>query len=112
MTCTTHHHACECREAAHAAEIARLQEIVRGVDDGGHWYSQQTMDARVAEIARLTAEVERLRADAQRLTWLALHPRGAKIAVDGYLKDCIFWGISSASNNTLREAIDAAMGET
>ncbi len=24
MTCTTHHHACDCREAEHAAEIARL----------------------------------------------------------------------------------------
>lgn len=36
--CTTHHHACDCREAAHAATIERmLQEI----------------EARDAEIARL-----------------------------------------------------------
>jgi len=25
MTCTTHHHACDCREAKHADEIARLK---------------------------------------------------------------------------------------
>lgn len=37
-TCTTHHHACDCREAAHAATIERmLQEI----------------EARDAEIGRL-----------------------------------------------------------
>ena len=25
MTCTTHHHACDCREAAHTAEVAALK---------------------------------------------------------------------------------------
>lgn len=103
MTCTTHHHACECREAAHAAEIARLQEIVRGVDDGGHWYSQQTMDARVAEIARLTAEVERLRVWAERLIPHAkwLRQCAAEIASAGRFG----WGNTCTA---AADAIDAA----
>lgn len=57
----------DCELCEMAAEIARLREIVAGVDDGGHWYSQQTMDARVAEIARLTADLEKCREDADRL---------------------------------------------
>lgn len=44
MTCTTHHDACECREAAHAAEIARL-----------------------------TAEVHRLRENAERWSYCVTH---------------------------------------
>ena len=32
MTCTTHHNACDCREAAHAAEVARLTAIVAAAD--------------------------------------------------------------------------------
>ena len=47
--------------------------------------------------------------DTKRLNWLALNPRGAKIVVDGETKDCIFWGVSSVPEHTLREAIDAAM---
>jgi hypothetical protein len=27
--CVTHHHACDCREAAHAAEVARLRAALR-----------------------------------------------------------------------------------
>ncbi|MHB1939014.1 MAG: hypothetical protein ACYCOR_20940 [Acidobacteriaceae bacterium] len=61
-----------------------------------------------AEIARLPGEVEGLRKDAEQLNWLALHPRGAQIVINGEPRDGIFWGISSAPNNTLREAIDAA----
>ena len=34
MTCTTHHDACECREAAHAAEIARLTAEVAELRKG------------------------------------------------------------------------------
>ena len=49
------------------------------------------------------------RKDTLMLDWLALHPRGAQIVIDGKTQDCIFWGISSAPNNTLREAIIAAM---
>jgi hypothetical protein len=26
--CVTHHHACDCREAAHAAEVARLRATI------------------------------------------------------------------------------------
>jgi hypothetical protein len=43
------------------------------------------------------------------LDWLSLHPRGAEIVIDGQKRDCIFWGISSAPDNTLREAIAAAI---
>ncbi|CAN7346063.1 hypothetical protein LJR168_001983 [Pseudoxanthomonas sp. LjRoot168] len=46
--------------------------------------------------------------DTRRLNWLATNPRGANIMVDGEAKPCIFWGVSSAPNHTLREAIDAA----
>lgn len=46
--------------------------------------------------------------DTARLNWLALHPRSAQIVVDGTPKACIFWGISSAPEITIREAIDAA----
>ena len=31
------------------AEITRLRELVAGQDDGGHWYSQASMDAVVRE---------------------------------------------------------------
>ena len=35
------------RERAEQAEreVDRLRELVRGQDDGGHWYSQETMNA-------------------------------------------------------------------
>ena len=39
-----------------AAEIERLRELLRGLDDGGHWYSQQTMDAVRREKDELRAE--------------------------------------------------------
>ena len=42
MTCTTHHHACECREAAHAAalaqaaaEVERLRRALGQIRDVG-----------------------------------------------------------------------------
>ena len=80
-------------------EIARLREIVAGVDDGGHWYSQQTMDARVAEIARLTAELEKCRENAERLVPHAkwLRECGLEIAHAGHYG----WA------NTLTMAADA-----
>ena len=34
---------------AAADEITRLRELVAGQDDGGHWYSQASMDAVVRE---------------------------------------------------------------
>jgi hypothetical protein len=34
---------------AQDAEIARLRELVAGEDDGGHWYSQASMDAVIRE---------------------------------------------------------------
>lgn len=47
MNCTTHHHACDCREAAHADELAQLRaEIARyraelreiqGIASPGSW---------------------------------------------------------------------------
>lgn len=47
--------------------------------------------------------------DTARLNWLSMNPRGAEIVIDGVRKPCVFWGVSSAPENTLREAIDAAM---
>ncbi len=46
------------------ADNDRLREIAKGIDDGGHWYSQQTMDAVAAERDQLreqrdNAEAER-----------------------------------------------------
>ena len=52
--CTTHHYACDCREAAHAAEVARLN----------------------AEIGRLNAEIGRLR-EAIRVNALIWRPEGS-----------------------------------
>lgn len=46
--------------------------------------------------------------DTELLNWLALHPKGAEIVIDGKATPCVFWGISSDPSNTLREAIQAA----
>lgn len=59
----------------------------------------------------LEASLAACRADAERLDWLSLHPRGAQIMVDGSTKDCVFWGVSSDPENTLRDAIDAARSQ-
>lgn len=67
---------------------------------------------RIKSIAmKLTAAPNYSDTDSKRLDWLALHPRPAQVVVDGEIKDCIFWGIASAPENTLREAIDAAVQE-
>lgn len=42
---------------------------------------------------------------------LALHPRGAQVVINGQATPCVFWGVSSYPDNTIREAIDAAMQE-
>lgn len=47
--------------------------------------------------------------DTARLNWLATNPRGAEIVVDGERRPCVFWGISADPEQTLREALDAAM---
>lgn len=47
--------------------------------------------------------------DTERMNWLALHPRGAQIIVDGVTKDCLFYGISLAPGVDLRSAIDTMM---
>jgi regulator of RNase E activity RraB len=53
--------------AAKDAEIARLRELCAGDDDGGHWYSQQTMgavsserDAAQKEVARLKSAIKEM----------------------------------------------------
>jgi hypothetical protein len=43
------------------AEVFRLKEIVKGADDGGNWYSQQTMNAMVKERSRLQLLLSRWR---------------------------------------------------
>lgn len=94
MNCTTHHHACDCREAAHAAEVERLTQerdkaqrelqgsqdfhaairqtcLARGFD--GTWTDDavtalaEAYDARGAEVESLRAVVAAVRAEAERL---------------------------------------------
>jgi len=57
-----HAKTCELQNQLSAAntEIARLKELVKGQDDGGHWYSQQTMDAVAAERDKMAGEVAEL----------------------------------------------------
>ena len=58
--------------------------------------------------AKRIAELEE---DFRRIEWLALNPRGASTIIDGKARRCVFWGVSSAPENTLRQAIDAARAE-
>jgi len=58
--------------------------------------------------AKRIAELEE---DFRRIEWLALNPRGASTIIDGKARPCVFWGVSSAPENTLRQAIDAARAE-
>jgi hypothetical protein len=48
-------------EAEFLAENERLRELVAGQDDGGHWYSQASMDAVVRERDRLREALEQQR---------------------------------------------------
>ena len=57
------------------------------------------------------AEVERLRADAERLDWLAANPREGSIRIGTDIKPVVFWGVSAAPGVDLRFAIDAALKE-
>ena len=41
------------------SEVERLRELVRGQDDGGHWYSQATMDAVVKQRDTLINRIDR-----------------------------------------------------
>jgi type II secretory pathway component PulJ len=49
------------------AEIARLRELVADQDDGGHWYSQASMNAMVEERDSFRSTCERLEAENRRL---------------------------------------------
>ena len=60
--CITHHHACDCREAAHAATIERMLQ----------------------EIERLTAEIGRLR-EAFRVNALFWRPETTDAEIDRVL---------------------------
>ncbi len=60
--------------------------------------------------AREAAALKERNEDTDRLNYLALNPKGAQITIDGVVRDCIFWGISSAPEHTLREAIDGVRG--
>ena len=65
-----------------AAEIERLRELLRGLDDGGHWYSQQTMDAVRREKDELRAE-----RDAWRKLVVEHNARMIRDDVESYLID-------------------------
>lgn len=64
-----------------------------------------------ADLARVSAEREALRADKERLDWLDAHPREGTIRIGGDMKAVTFWGISAAHGQTMRAAIDAARGK-
>ena len=66
------------------------------------------MAEREAAQAKRIAELEE---DFRRIEWLSLNPRGASTIIDGKARPCVFWGVSSAPENTLRQAIDAARAE-
>ncbi len=65
-----------------------------------------------AELARVTAERDALRADAERLEWLDAHPREGSIRIGAGMKRAVVWGISAAPGITMREAIDGARTES
>jgi hypothetical protein len=54
-------------------------------------------------------EIERLRADAERIEWLAAHPREATVRIGADFKPCVFYGVSCHPKWSAREAIDAAI---
>lgn len=58
-----------------------------------------------------TKRIAELEEDFRRIEWLALNPRGASMIIDGKARPCVFFGVSSAPENTLRQAIDAARAE-
>lgn len=120
------------REAALVARIAKLEESFARAGLNAREAQTKAHEATIAlstakaEIARLelvqvpalVKEVEargkrivELEEDFRRIEWLALNPRGASITVDGKARPCVFWGVSSAPENTLRQAIDAARAE-
>ncbi len=76
MTCTTHHDACQCREAEHAAEIAQL-----------------------------TAEVEGLREDTERLIFACTHLS----LIDWY--NLYYAKLPPDSIDAIRKTVDAARGK-
>lgn len=100
-------------QAAHASRDAEVEALRAARDEAKDGWHQANGVADLAMKHRDAAEneTEELKKDAERINWLALHPRGAKIVIAGAPQNCIFWGISSAPNNTLREAIDTAMRE-
>ena len=69
----------------------------------------KTLIEAADRIEALNAEIARLKADAERLDWLADHPREATIRVGADMKACVFYGVSCDPKWTAREAIDAAI---
>ena len=60
------------------------------------------------EVADLERELAEARKDAERISWLELHPRYGQITVGGETIECVLYGITCAEMVSLREAIDAA----
>lgn len=75
------------------------------MDEANEAYEERLEDAR----QKRRSEQEANKKDNERLNWLALHPRGAKILVDGVPQDCLFYGLALAPGVDLRSGIDAAM---
>jgi len=71
---------------------------------GCHEYEQERQ--------RLQAEIERLRADSDRLQWLAVHKiQSHSLHMDGNKGFCMRGGWPQLRGRTFREAIDRAMAE-
>lgn len=100
------------KQDAIGAVIVGLLELEKAAAETGHQCLSE-LAASWAAVLTITATLTTDTEDTRRLDWLALHPRGAEIIIDGESRPCVFWGISSAPEHTLREVIDAALaGDT
>jgi hypothetical protein len=108
----------ESREKYHALEGYKMRqpEIDALKLEAAKWKDTavnfaEIVERRDVENAKLSDEVDRLKADAERLDWLEAHPRLGEIHVDGEVKDCYLYAVSGGLGVPLRAIIDA-MKET
>lgn len=95
-------------------EALRLADALQAGADDPMWsdhceMSKRTASLTAAELRRLSAENEALRADAERLDFLATKTCGASDS-ERYLPFRIYWG--PGQHKDIRAAIDAARSKT